>query len=460
MTALPNVRHCTAGALLLLMQAAPASAQQARTDSTALRADYRNLNELLAALPLVSPPTFDEERALWLGSLPLACLDRLQPRTPGRGGGGGGRAVGAASDSAARAGRAGGGGRANTGADYFWVASYRLIEDHNRTRAFWGCTDWHSAASSTWVTVRLLKTFPRFGLQELAREKMNDHLGASNLEGELAFFRGAAGAFERPYGYAWLLKLHAELRGFPDSQAMRWTGNVAPLAAWMADSLLAHLRALERPVRTGGPTNTALTLSLALDYADAAADTRLQTALAAAAHKFYAADKACNTAAEAAAVGRSAAPARAGGAARVDSAGPGRGRATGSAAPTSNDVLSPCLSEAALMARVLEPAAYVRWLDAFLPPLTSGRFAALTEIPAADATGNERARRAALAFQRAYAMEGIARTLPRTDARTTAWRRLSALHADRGFELMRGDLAGTHWVPAYALLYLSERRMN
>ncbi|MGH7467951.1 MAG: DUF2891 family protein, partial [Longimicrobiales bacterium] len=367
----------------------------------------------------------------------------------------------AAGDSAGRGGRAGTAnapGRGNTGTDYFWVASYRLIENYKGTRAFWGCTDWHSAASSTWVTVRMLKSFPRFGLRELAREKMNDHLGKSNLDGELSFFRSAAGQFERPYGYAWLLKLQAELRTFPDSQAARWANNVAPLAAWMADSLRAHLGALGRPVRTGGQTNTALILSLALDYADAASDVRLRTALLASARKFYAADKACNTAAEATAIGRATTVTRAGGAARGDSAPAGRGRAGGAGGvPVSNDVLSPCLSVAALMARVLEPTAFSSWLEGFLPPLPSGRFAPLTEAPTTDATANERARRAALAFQRAYAMERIARALPSAHARVVAWRRLSALHAERGLELMRDDLAGTHWVPAYALLYFMER---
>src|SRR5687768_18545543 len=50
--------------------------------------------------------------------------------------------------------------------------SYRLIADHNRNRAFWGCTDWPSATSSTWVAVHILKKFPDLGLKELTREKL------------------------------------------------------------------------------------------------------------------------------------------------------------------------------------------------------------------------------------------------------------------------------------------------
>ena len=474
-------------ALSAVMQQVPA-----RTDSIPTRRDYKDLSELLANLPNITAPVFDEQRALWLGSLPLACMDRLQAR-PGRGGANRGGGPAAADTAAARAGAAGDssgrgrgaadstgrrsggpGGRATlSGADYFWVATYRLVSDHNRTRAFWGCADWHSAVSSTWVTARLLREYPRFGLRELAREKLNDHLGKSNLAGELEFFRTKAGAFERPYGYAWLLKLQSELRAGTDTTARRWSANVAPLATWMADSVIAHIAALRQPLRNGSQNNTALVLMLALDYADASVHPRLRTAITSAARRFYAADKNCNTLAEAAAAGaRAGGPGRGAAADTMDRSG-GAGRAGAQPGDTANraggsgrggaqtggstDLLSPCLAEAALMARVLAPAAYVTWLNAFLPPLQTGRFAPLTEAPGAASVGNERARLAALGFQRAYALERIARALPPTDARVVVLHRLSAIHADRGFQLMREDTQGTNWLPAYALLYITAR---
>lgn len=345
-------------ALTLASTLPPGTAQeQGRIrDAIAPRADYRDLDELLEKLPKVAPPAFDKSRVLWMGALPLACLDRLQSRTAGRGGragaaagdnapagpagrggvapgrgdlrgargaaggdtttadaaAGGAAAAGAAiaiDDPAGRGGGPGGGG----GAGYFWVPSYRLVADHDRIRAFWGCTDWHSAVSSTWVLVRLLKSFPDSGLEDLVREKLNAHLGKSNLEGELAFFRAAAaainpipsanqtGLFERPYGFAWLLKLQSELRTWPDSHAKRWTANLAPLTAWIADNLATYMVTLPRPVRTGTQANTALSLTLALDYAEAAHDIALRARLVSAARKFYTQDKACDTQGEAAA---------------------------------------------------------------------------------------------------------------------------------------------------------------
>jgi hypothetical protein len=109
------------------------------------------------------------------------------------------------------------------------------------------------------------------------------------------------------------------------------------------------------------------------------------------------------------------------------------------------------------MARVLPAASFLTWFDNFLPALQSARFAPLRETPGAAATGNERARFSSLALQRAYALEQIARALPATDARVAVLRRLSAIQADRGLQLLRDETTGTHWLPAFALLYLTAR---
>jgi hypothetical protein len=516
------LRRSTIGVIFTSIAVAlplPAQRGRAGTDS-ALRADYRDLGELLSKLPTVAPPPLDEARALWLDALPLSCLDRLQPR-PGRGGLARGvinvfNPTGDSSNRIARrdtssadsAGRGGGG--ANNGAGYFWVATYSLIPDHDRLRAFWGCSDWHSAVASTWVAVRVLKSFPNSTLRELTREKLNAHLGKSNLDGEIDFFHAVAaainpipsanqtGLFERPYGFAWLLKLASELRTWPDTQAQRWSANVTPLATWMADSLGAYFSKLVEPVRSGAQTNTAQSMTLALDYADVANDGKLRRAIVAAARKLYLADTTCATQSERVvptAGGRGGRGGRGGSgrgggrAANVDTASrapndlsatpAGRG---GAAAPGAGgpEVISPCLSEAALMSRVLEGGPYVTWLDHFLPPLQSGRFAPLTEpiaIPTsappaagrggaapdtsagglAAALATERARLAGLSFARAQSMERIALALPANDPRVEAWHRLSAIQADRGFQLLRDDTAGMSWLPAQALLYETVR---
>ena len=112
------------------------------------------------------------------------------------------------------------------------------------------------------------------------------------------------------------------------------------------------------------------------------------------------------------------------------------------------------------MSRVLGQDEFVKWLAGFLPPLESGRFSPLTE-PAGGAgvvAAADSARMSGLSFQRAQAMERIALALPAGDRRVEALHRLSAIHARRGFELMRGEVAGISWLPAYALLYVEARR--
>jgi hypothetical protein len=491
------------------------SQQPPRRDSISLRADYKDLSELLKNLPAMAPRPFDESLGLWLGALPLSCLDRLQARPGGRGG----ARANVATDSARMRGadsgsapiRAAAAPPNNSGAGYFWVASYTLMNDHDRLRAFWGCNDWHSAVASTWATIRVLRNYPHSTLNDLTREKLNAHLGRANLDGELEFFRATAaainpipsasqtGLFERPYGFAWLLELASELHTWPDSQAKRWSTNITPLASWMADSLGGYFTKLVEPIRSGAQNNTALNMTLALDYADVVHDAKLRSAVLSAARKFYLNDSTCATQTE------RVVPAAAG---RGGRGGRGANTDTSRRAPTTpNDltaasrgaappaqfggggavVASPCLTEAALMSRVLEPHAYVAWLDRALPPLQSGRFAPLTEaiaIPtapptpptppvsadtspagraaaaaaAATALANERARVAGLSFSRAQSMERIAHALPATDPRVAAWHRLSAIQADRGFELLRDDQAGLTWLPAQALLYLSVRK--
>jgi hypothetical protein len=507
-----------------LSLSATASAQQptARRDTVPARADYRDLSELLDHLPAVASRPFDESLALWLGALPLSCLDRLQPRPGGRAGE---RATtlrpadsarvraGNAADSTNRPATPRGSiaaAPANNGAGYFWIANYTLVADHDRLRAFWGCNDWHSAVSSTWTALRVLQSYPNSTIRDLTREKLNAHLGRANLDGELSFFRATAeainpipsanqtGLFERPYGFAWLLELSSALRTWPDTQGRRWSANVVPLAMWMADSLGAYFTKLVEPIRSGAQGNTALNMTLALDYAVVVHDEKLRTAIVSKSKKFYLSDSTCSTQSERVVPATGGRGGRGGGrASNADSSQRPNDltvAARGAPPPTQFGgggavIVSPCLSEAALMSRVLETPAYVAWIDRILPPLQSGRFAPLTEaipIPtlapppqplavsaavdttpagraataaaAAIALATERARLAGLSFSRAQSMERIARALPVTDPRVAAWHRLSAIQAERGFELMRDDQAGLSWLPAQALLYMTVRQ--
>src|SRR5690348_10719347 len=62
----------------------PAQRTRQGADSVPLRADYRDIGELLAKLPKVAPPAFNESDGVELGAIQLSCLDRLQPLHPPR----------------------------------------------------------------------------------------------------------------------------------------------------------------------------------------------------------------------------------------------------------------------------------------------------------------------------------------------------------------------------------------
>ena len=338
---------------------------------------------------------------------------------------------------------------------YFWQPTYRTVEGYERTRAFYGCNDWATAVSATWTVVTLLKQFPELPAGELIREKLTAHLGRDNLEGELAYFR-ATPSSQRPYGHAWFLKLYADLATWKDPDGLRYAENAAPLARFFADGLVSYLASLERPNRGANNGNSALSLNLMLDYADTTRDPIIKRVVGDAARRFYAGDTNCTTTTEAA----------------------------------SPEMVSPCLEEAALMSRVLDAAAFVPWLDKFLPAANSAAFRTLRSInfdatgargrdgrgegggAAAQATGgaagpgrggvpgNARAQWIGLSFTRATAYSRIAAVLPTVDPRVTVFRRLAEIHAERGQqEVVTSAAFDAPWVGALAVAYLSPKEV-
>ncbi len=79
--------------------------------------------------------------------------------------------------------------------------------------AFYGSYDWHSSVHGHWMLVRLLRLFPDLKEAPEIRAVLGAHLTAENLKAEADYFaRKESKSFERPYGWAWLLKLAQELQ--------------------------------------------------------------------------------------------------------------------------------------------------------------------------------------------------------------------------------------------------------
>jgi Protein of unknown function (DUF2891) len=354
----------------------------------------KDLTGYLESLPAAQMPAFDEWQAMALVAMPLSCIDRPQAQSDQR-------------------------------AEYLWThdSKARLLDGYDKNRAFYGCFDWHSAVNSTWTLVAALKQFPQMPVGQLIREKLRDHLGKRNIEGEMAFFRTARN-FEAPYGYAWLLKLYAELSTWNDPDAKIWAQNLAPMVEQFSRKMTEYLRDLPYPVRGGAHPNTAFSISLMLDYTNTVNDPALKDVLLKTATRFFLKDRNCPTAYE----------------------------------PSGTDFLSPCLAEARLMSMTLDRPRFVAWLNDFLPAVNSEAFKPLTgptdvsAITKHDLQG-AKSHLIGLAFARAEALLDIASVLPPNDGRIPVYERLAAIHAKSGFQaLADAGYFGSHWLGTYAVL--------
>src|SRR5580700_8607842 len=140
---------------------------------------------------------------------------------------------------------------------------------------FYGSFDWHSCVHGYWLLARLRRRFPDLPERSQIHALFDAHLTPEKLGLECAYLeRPGSGTFERPYGWAWLLMLAAELRA-AGADAARWDGALAPLAQILAQRLRAHLPKLTYPIRAGTHFNTAFALTLALEYANGGADPAL-----------------------------------------------------------------------------------------------------------------------------------------------------------------------------------------
>jgi hypothetical protein len=277
--------------------------------------------------------------------------------------------------------------------------------------AFHGSFDWHSCVHAHWLLARLLKLHPAMPSAPAIAARFDTAFTEANIAAERAFLaRPASRGFERPYGWAWLLKLQAELEG-------EWAARVAPLARDFAARFTAHLPLAEYPVRHGMHGNTAFALVLAADWAEAH-DPALLALLRATALRWYVSD----------------ADAQAW-------------------EPSGEDFLSPVLTEALCMARLLPQRAFLRWFDVFLPRLAEGDPPALfTPARVSDRTDGRIAHLDGVNLSRAWCFRGIAARLEAEDARRAPMLAAAEAHLAAALPHLDGHYMGTHWLASFALL--------
>jgi hypothetical protein len=301
-----------------------------------------------------------------------------------------------------------------------------VLPPRTLTPAFYGCYDWHSSVHGHWLLARLARSYPDAAFAPRARAALAASLTPERIAAEVRYLDGPGRvSFERPYGLAWLLQLHAELVEWNDPQAREWAAAVAPLARLCAQRLTSWLPKLSEPIRIGEHNQTAFALGLALDWARAVGDSASEAVFVTAVRRFYLDDRRCPFDYE----------------------------------PSGEDFLSPCLAEADVVGRVLLPKEFARWLDEFLPQVPrDGRGDWLEPGIVTDPSDPKLGHLDGLNLSRAWMAEGIAARLPSGDARRPALLALAQRHRATSLPRVTGEhYEGGHWLGSFATYLVTGR---
>ena len=295
---------------------------------------------------------------------------------------------------------------------------------------FYGCFDWHSAVHGHWLLVRSLRLDL---LDEAARAeavaKLDANFAPGNVAGELANFRRPErGSWERPYGWAWLLQLTAELREWDDPKAREWLAVLEPLEGDIVEATKDWLPKLAYPIHLGTHNQSSFAFTLMHDWADVAGDDAFAAQIADTARRFHAGQTDCPIGFE----------------------------------PSGEDFLSPCLMTADLMRRVMEPDDFADWLGRFLPGIpVDGTADWLAPAIVLDASDGKLVHLDGVNSSRAWNLYNIARALPDGDPRRASLAAAARAHQDAGVAAVSDEhYSGSHWLASFATYLMTDRGWN
>jgi hypothetical protein len=286
---------------------------------------------------------------------------------------------------------------------------------------FYGSFDWHSCVHGYWLLARLRARFEDLPGRAAITALFDEQFTEAQVAVETAYLqRPLTRSFERPYGWAWLLMLAAELKRDASPEGQAWSARLQPLAEAFADRFKDFLPKATYPVRAGTHFNTAFALALALEYAEALGDEALKTLCVTKARAWYGGDRGCQA-----------------------------------WEPSQDDFLSPALMEAECMRRVLGPERFPTWFWGFLPNLAQGKPRPLFEpATVSDRTDPKIAHLDGLNLSRAWCWRSIASGLAESDPIRALAVDAADRHLEAGIAHVAGDYMGEHWLATFALLAL------
>lgn len=282
---------------------------------------------------------------------------------------------------------------------------------------FFGSFDWHSCVHGWWTLFTLLRLYPEMPEATRIRSLADEIFTPENVAVETAYLdRPGSRGFERPYGWAWLLMLAAEVERHGGDRA----AILRPLAGAFARRFTDFLPLADYPVRVGTHYNTAFALRLTLDYAESVRDGAVAELCRTRALLWHSGDRDCQA-----------------------------------WEPSQDEFLSPALMEAALMRRVLTPDAFAAWFDAFLPRLDRREPTTLFQpASVSDRSDGKIAHLDGLNLSRAWCWREIASALASDDPRRPIALQAAEDHLDAALPHVTGDYMGEHWLASFALLAL------
>ena len=284
---------------------------------------------------------------------------------------------------------------------------------------FYGCFDWHSSVHGHWSLVKMVKAFPDMPGNDSIKQILASQITKEKVLDEVAYFEPKHNkSYERTYGWAWLLKLSAELHTWDNPSAREMENNLQPLTALIVTSYSEYLPKLRYPIRVGTHTNTAFGLSFAIDYARTVNDTAFMRLIIKRAKEFYQNDKNYPLWWE----------------------------------PGGYDFLSPALEEIDIMRKVLPKKEFKSWLKEFLPQIMQKDFSlAVGEV--SDRTDGHMVHLDGVNFSRAWCLYGLAKQYPEFGYLIP----IANKHINYSLPNLVGDsYEGGHWLASFAINALTQ----
>jgi hypothetical protein len=280
---------------------------------------------------------------------------------------------------------------------------------------FFGSFDWHSCVHGYWLLLRVRRLFPDLPVARRIEQHADEMLATDKVRGELAYLeRAYTGGFERPYGWAWLLALHAEAQRHEDRP---WAADLEPLACAFAERFHLYLPKLTYPIRVGTHFNSAFAMVLALEWAGAN-DRSLAGLIRERARTWFGADRDCQA-----------------------------------WEPGGDEFLSSALTEALCMRRTMSDHQFRDWFAQFLPEAAVGIPRSLfTPAFVSDRSDGKIAHLDGLNLSRAWCWRQLARAVEPDLA--GLFERTADEHLAAGLPHVAGDYMGEHWLATFALLAL------